>query len=458
MNTDSDAWQPAWRRVFFDAPDDVRLRVFRWAYVLGSAAHLWLADPWRTDDWLLANLLYILGLVLVAWRGAAVGYALCALGAIIPVLFHHDQLTQSVLLALMATAAGWYTARGRVEPLLRSVQWLTVATYLAAGFHKLNADFLDERYSCAVYGAQKVAGYWGVGELQLPGWVSVLTIVAVLAVEFGIAAGLAAGWRWLAWPLAVAFHIPLTLTMAPAFAFVMLAGHAAFVTRADVTYIGERWRGALMLIGPAVVLTVISLALHGSLPEWSMIPKEAMLWWGALVLGWMAWTRIRSHGWPGVRERIRRPAAVGGVVVAIYVASAMSPYTGLQFQHAAAMLSNLRIDGDCWNHVVIPRGARVTDDYVRIDEAYIIREGAIPDYEALLEDHLWGPTLLEYTAENWCKPSVRPIRIEGQFRGEPVVVEDLCDGLGPQIGPAATLGLLRYQKFLKRQCPQACIH
>jgi hypothetical protein len=454
QSPEADPWRPEWRRVLLDPLGDPRVLVFRWAFVLGSAAHLWLADPWRTTDWLPANLLYLLGLVLVAWRGAALGFALCALGAAIPVLFHHDQLTQSVLLACMAGAAAWYTGRRQPDQVLDSAKWLAVVTYALAFFHKLNLDFLDERYSCAVYGGQKAAAYWGL-ELDASA-AAVALIGAVLVVEAAIAVLLLVGMRWLAWPLAVAFHIPLTLTMAPAFAFVMFAGHAAFVTREDLRWLGVIWRRCAWMAAPAAVVTAASLALHGSLPEWTMVPKEWLMWWALLALCAAVWDR-RSRLFEDFRSP-KRPALGVAAVAGFFLLVGLSPYSGLQFQHAAAMLSNLRVDSGCWNHVVVPESARLTDDYVRIDDASLIREGAIPDYEAQLEDHLWGPGLLQYTADNWCKPSVRPFRIRGRFRGRPFLIEDACDGLGPELGAASAGGLLRFQKFLVRDCPQACIH
>jgi hypothetical protein len=246
------------------------------------------------------------------------------------------------------------------------------------------------------------------------------------------------------------------MTMAPAFAFVMLAGHAAFVTTGDLDFIGRHRRRIVLGLLPGAVAGGASLVAHGALPEFWMAVKEVLLW--AVLSGLLLVLVMRGRRLLGDirRPRVAGPVAAGLVIV--FVLSGLSPYTGLKYQHSAAMLSNLRVDGGCWNHVLIPEEVRLADHYVRIDDASLIREGAIPEYEALLEGHLWGPTLLQYTVDNWCKPSVRPIRIEGTFRGERVVVEDLCDGLGPDIGPYTTGGWLRFQKFLARECPQACIH
>ena len=51
-----------------------------WVFIIGSVCHLLLGDAWQ-GEWLMANLIYALGLAsLLAWRGAAVGWAFCAVG------------------------------------------------------------------------------------------------------------------------------------------------------------------------------------------------------------------------------------------------------------------------------------------------------------------------------------------------------------------------------------------
>ena len=123
----------------------------------------------------------------------------------------------------------WYRAA------TASWQGVTIATYLWAALHKLNRDFLAPQTSCAHYGWEKLLDYWHLGVTLPPvldGWLP----WAVIATELGIALGLALGLRRVVWPLAVAFHIPLTVTMAPAFALVMAAGHASFLTQDDLTH------------------------------------------------------------------------------------------------------------------------------------------------------------------------------------------------------------------------------
>ena len=55
------------------------------------------------------------------------------------------------------------------------------------------------------------------------------------------------------------------------------------------------------------------------------------------------------------------------VIGSSLVINGLTPYFGIQFHHAAAMLSNLRIDDGCHNSFVFPASMRLSDPYVRID-------------------------------------------------------------------------------------------
>ncbi len=440
-----------------------------WCFIGGSLAHLWLLDAWQWS-WLFPNLLYLAGLGLLVWRRAAMGWALAALGALLPLFVGQDQLTQSVLLFAMATAGGVATAvagwrrvyhqdsdapQRCAVAMARFFQGTTVLTYAMAAFHKSNRDFLDPQWSCAVYGMEKLQNYWHTS--PFPQWLLDFSPHATLMTEGGIAILLLVGLRRWAWVLAVAFHIPLTLTMAPAFAFVMLIGHSAFATEDDLNLL----RGGLRRFGPGsalagVLLTAASLWAHQGLPEWTMIPREWLLWTALcyLPLALPLWRRgspqpkASGHRW-------KMTVAAGLTLLTLH---AMTPYTGLQFHHTAAMLSNLRIDPGCWNSFLVPERVRVLDDYVRIDRAHLIAPGKIPHYEDYFERHLWSPRLLRYVRGNWCKPSVRPIHLEGTWRGQHFVIDDLCSDDPLPVGAQWLDGMARFQKFLERRCPQACIH
>jgi hypothetical protein len=128
------------------------------------------------------------------------------------------------------------------------------------------------------------------------------------------------------------------------------------------------------------------------------------------------------------------------------------------------MVSNLRIDKGCWNHVVVPEQVRLTDDYIRVDEVYFGAPGRNDEYEDIVVRQLWSPPQIRQMRRNWCHPDARPFYLRGEFRGRDFLIEDLCDGKPLPFEDAGMFGVevfgdyLRFQKNLERECPQACIH
>jgi len=427
------------------------------------ATHLWLGDAWE-PGWEVSNLICVLGAVLLVFRPSLVAWILIFVGKLLPLLFLRDQLTQSVVLLCYSTAGIWahlLLLRGK-DPLpdfFRSMHWVTGLTYSLATLHKLNTEFLNPVTSCANYGINKLAIHW-----QVPTDVALWSIwpgVALL-IEGAIPLLLMLGRHRIAWVLAVLFHIPLTITMAPAFAFVMFAGLAAFVTDEDretiFSIIERHWKWIIPL---SVSITAISVLRPQTTPDPSMIVREWMLWALLLLLA-TAFPLWKRKSW--TRRALPKVGLAPKILAGLFLLNGLTPYTGVQIQHAAAMLSNLRIDEGCWNHVIIPESMRLTEDYIRIETGYFGKPGVIPEYEKIMTDQLWNGPQIRQMKRNWCGHKVRPFYIEGTFRGRQFVIPDLCsaeelpfhdDGFfGVEIFP----DFLRYQKNLMRECPQACIH
>ena len=129
------------------------------------------------------------------------------------------------------------------------------------------------------------------------------------------------------------------------------------------------------------------------------------------------------------------------------------------------MLSNLRIDSGCWNSLIAGESVRLSDEHVRIDHVYFREPGRLTEYEDIVTGGLWSPPQIRQMQRNWCKTRLRPFYVAGTFRGKPFVVEDVCEVSEPLPFEEMTLwgkpifgDYLRFQKNLKRQCPQACLH
>ena len=474
-------------RVAIDAPEHPTVRLISLAYVVAGLCHLWLADAWIAE-WIPGNIAFILGLSLLLWRPCSLGFLLCALGKLLPLLFARDHLTQSVFLLLIAFGGAYFlgvraylatwpgrltkvtSSMGTTSPqvigFLTLVQGVTIVTYGAAAFHKLNRDFFDPAYSCALYGLDKVFAHY---DLLVPGFVGEFALglaVLVVVAEASIALLYLAGRRRLALVIALLFHLPLTLTVAPAFAFVMLVGHAAFFRPVDLA----NWRDVLtrrwpVLVGGATLITVASL-VRGGLPfnDWTMAPREWALWLLLLTALLVGPSSPKPKQAP-IDGSARGDRLVAIAVVLLFALHCLSPYLGARFHHTAAMVSNLRIDQGCWNHLIVSESLRIEDPYIRVDEVYFVRPGAMERYEAMARDQLWNGTMIHQMQKNWCRESLRPFYLAGTYRGRTFEINDLCDE--ELDWPFADDGLLGreifkdhllFQRNLPRQCPQTCIH
>ncbi len=428
-------------------------------FIFASLCHLWLADAW-TGEWLLSNIIFLIGLFFLLIRASALGWVISALACAIPLFFHRDVLTQSVILLTISFSGFVFTSVCIARPSLRekyltlhlsTVGWLGMLAYFFAWLHKFNRDFLNPDYSCAVYGFEKVQKYYG---FQFSGFDDYLAGI-VLVVELSIPFLYLLKQKFAARIVAILFHIPLTLTMAPAFVFVMAISHVAFIDRAERTILWEvlKKRAILLILG-AFLATATSLFFHHEWPEWTMIPREFILWF---CLFWMILSASQSTKTPYPRPSF--------LVLLVFALNCASPYLGVQYQHSAAMLSNLRIDEGCWNSLIIPEGTRLRDEYVRIEKVHFIEPGRIEEYEKIVLEQLWSPPQILQMRRNWCSDAIRPFYMEGTFLGRSFAIQDLCDHgeswpfeddgiFNVELFPDA----LRFQKNLYRDCPQSCVH
>ncbi len=403
------------------------------------------------------RLLKVAGALLLLWRPHALGFALCLGTSLYTLLTQRDVLTQQVLLACMAAAglaAALRGTRGAARAALGACTVVTAATYLLAAVHKVNTDFFDPHVSCAQHAWTQIEAFWfaWLPPHDPPGaWLA----GAVVALEVALAALLLLGSP-LSWPLGLAFHLPLTVTLAPAFGAVMLAGYAASMGPRTLV----RWRRALrtashrrLVAAAGAVALLLDVLAHGGFGPWDGRVKVAAA--GALF----------ALALLGGRRRERRPLGrAAWAFGALYVAHGLLPYTGLKFQHTAAMLSNLRIDPACHNSLLFSPALLVRDPYLYVDEASI-GQGQRPERERVLRETLWNVAALYAAQANWCVPELRPIALRGQWRGQPFDIPDLCeadfaDHLPDAGWPPADLlpWYQALQKNLPRTCHMACVH
>ena len=471
------------------APRHPTYRLITLLFFFAGLTHLWLADAWQSS-WVPGNLFFGTGLLLLLLRPGALAWTLCALGKLLPLLFARDHLVQSLLLLLVSSsgallvglhayASTWparfqtyLTEYGEISRYLWAffdlLRLLTIATYALAALHKLNRDFFNPEVSCATHGINRLLGYYGVSPISL-GSETLAPALFVILLEGSIALLYLLGARRQALIAALIFHIPLTLTMAPAFAFVMLIGHAAFLRPADLLIFRDFLRRRGLLLGAllAGAITALSVSLSAQLQDWTMVPREFLLWF-FLFLAFFArpYSPPHSDHCPNrTYPPFRGPRLLVRLIALAFLLQGLTPYLGIKFQHTGAMVSNLRIDEGCWNSLIFPESLRIEDRYIRIDQGYFRAPGRIPRYEAILKDQLWNGTMVRQMQNNWCRPETRPFYIAGTYRDRSFEILDLCDEDLPwpfpddgifavELFPEALL----FQRNLPRECPQRCMH
>lgn len=390
---------------------------------LGTLAHTNLAD-FQQAGWLAPELIGWVGgsLLLITplrpsqpfQRDLRLVFAwicgLLCLAKLYTLLTLRDVLTQSLLLCCYyALAALGLWAPRWSHSALRASAICAGLTYLLAALHKVNSDFIYSEYSCALHGVDLSVGLFhsGVFPVQLVDlldgfmiWArrhTELSACSVLAWEALLGALCIAGSRWILL-FGGLFHTPLTLSIAPAFGSVMAVGWGA----SSLSKLGRRNRARAPRPprGRWLIIIPITYGLHGGL----------------------------------------------------------SPYLGIEYQHSAAMLSNLRIDPPCANSLIFPTLA--SDPYIYIDEISF-GERERPKRSEIVRETLWNLSALYTMQHNWCIPEQRPLRVQLRYHGVEVILDDLCDEDALDDlsrGQPFARGWQRFQKNLSRQCHTQCVH
>ena len=433
----------------------MREKAFHWAWLVAVLAHLSLPDALQWS-WLVPDLLLLGGAAGVLWasspRVRRAAWALCVLGIALPLVLLDDQLTQSVFMLFVAVSGALCRD---IDGQLQVVRRLTIVLYGSAFFHKLNHDFLfDAEASCAAGGVDLLADNWGFAR---PTWLRAFWAPAFLLAEGFVCVALMFRPR-MALLVAVLMHIPLTIVFAPSFAWVMAAGWSAFLSERE-------WRVALALVRGRWKFIVAFGALLGGVstafyfrthwvfyPAWQL--KELLLWMLAVALYLFAWTDRAQRGTEAPAESTRSWPAY--VLPALMMLNALTPYFGLQFHHAGAMLSNLRIDDGCWNHLFMPESLRMHDPYVYVDDAALTDDDPLAQrFEEMLEERVWTWPELVDKVESYCEHDDGPMRLTLRDERGTRRIDDGCR-IAAQVGVEA--GPSRFQTNLLRQCPQRCIH
>lgn len=461
-------------------------RLIAWAMLL-AVLRARGADPLAIDGALVpwpyhaiaaaASLLVIFGprlVLLVALAAAWIWQQVYVLGAGDPrfdfVADEHQLFTLVPALAALSAGFCLFEYRGspgaeRDDAVSRGQLWqLRMCTLVALGFatlHKLNIDFLAPRSSCATLLGERLAERWG-----LPG--SPLGPLGVLVLE-GLAPVLLVlyprlGVLWVVVLAAGLGHVgPYAFNaLLVALALAFLPGEAARAWSRP-----PRWSWLVLLVGGLVGPGVSARLFAGSGAWWPFALFELTL----AVVVWLVLVGGSAGSTPVWRpQRPARPLLPGRyahrslcVYAAIFLSlHGASPYLGLKYRHSFAMLSNLRVDDDRWNSLVIPRAVylRATDPLVHVVH---VRSAAGGEYRPergdreALRPGVYSPQEFrrryEAALRRW-----QALAIDLRYRGVEHRFGDLRFDGGLR-GFAA--GLPRepfFQDVLSGEAPQACVH
>lgn len=284
-------------------------------------------------------------------------------------------------------------------PALRAI---LVLIYVFAAWHKLNGGYLDPSVSC---GAEMYRDLrQSVPCLPDAAWVELASLAGTLAIEIALPLMLLVpSLRGFGVLLGVLFHLGLALhpnLMILSFSSEVFALYALFLPTSWVQRFGKAWIAAWshprfqlalrVLLGLAALTTFgfLAFALGDPAATWPRLRGLQTLgvWlgavWALFVVGLAAMgvfvigpAQGRSLPSPGPRWI----AVLFPLLVAV---SGLSPYLGLKTATDLSMFSNLVVDGERTNHLVMPSGftpAPWQHDRVTLEES------TLPYFRALIE-------------------------------------------------------------------------
>jgi len=242
-----------------------------------------------------------------------------------------------------------------------------------AVLHKCNADYLYPAWSCATNHYASIRRTLPLlpdhpAALQLTIWGSLLVETAIpvlLVVRRTRVAGIA---------LAMMFHTLLALNPDHTFFDFSSTVFALYFLFLPVDFVRgwrvPRWavgrtarRARRVACGAAAAALVAVLLLHAAPAERSLgyevIQQGARVLWVLFALGLLA-VYLRAARRRDLVGEVRRadglrPArAWAWAFPALLLAHGATPYLGLKTESSFAMFSNLRTEGERWNHVLVP--------------------------------------------------------------------------------------------------------
>ena len=252
-----------------------------------------------------------------------------------------------------------------MRPLL---QVTTVLMYVLAGFHKLNADFINPQVSCVAVMAD------GLAKALSAGAFSQATPTVVVALIAGVIAWELIGGLLLAIPRFQGTILAFSWMMHASFAFIGFVDFAglalallfAFVPKPYVDLLNSRVR--VPVLGLVIPRAHLYFAINVAGSMLTLIPAlrwrlDGRFWIGllfnvaALVFIWRLLTAVFASlprpGWTGVSLRNATTPRWMWVFPVLLLLYGLTSYLGLRTAGNFTMFSNLRTEGTRSNHFLL---------------------------------------------------------------------------------------------------------
>lgn len=360
---------------------------------------------------------------------------------------------------------------------------LVISTLGFATLAKLNHDFFDPVTSCMML-IRDIEEWWVLPERLLAG------INGITPGTFIFMEGLAALFLFVWAPLGIFYTVLFTQGLAnigpTAFNFAIIALTLGFLRYDDKDAIWQgfkkTWKAGLVLIlvllpvsfsiyqGPrpwyqfalyqassVLVLQMALLVMAGRIRQWRTGPAISLV----LADRWKVIRRRFSRLGRGMRFSFPSPYRVFVItLIGLVLLNGLSPYMGIKYRVSFAMLSNLRVDRDRWNHFFMPEWLYLFehDRYVRIvriesDHRLHRRDDRTNRIYQVMYSQPEFKKRAEYYADNGIDFSLEII-YRGRTYSHPEALEDrefweFVNGLSDS---------RRFQEWLFYGRPQHCIH
>ncbi len=355
-----------------------------------------------------------------------------------------------------------------------SVLTLTASVYFLAALHKINQGFLLTDQSCALHGVGVVVDYFSMPEtinfFAKDLMIGPIKVVALVVVLWELAlAYFVLRQHLIAVMIAVPFHLPLTLTIAPAFGLVMFSGLAFCFKTEQLIFKKEQEKTPektlekpykLLLYFVLIASTFIFVCSR----KWPdlLAYLKVCIYLSAMFL---AFYSLKTPQVYASHTRIDLKSKSQIIPIFFLLHGLIFPYLGIEMQHSGAMLSNLRIDPPCHNSLIFPKLA--VDPYFYLDEVRFaqIQTGEPAQRAQIMQNTLWNWTAFHTMRTNWCGSDLEPIFFRGHYQGQNFEIQNLCEmGALEHLGSQLKIGKWelpqwqRFQKNLTKNCQEACVH